>query len=156
MGIVFIRIHSSDVSPDHFYKGPRNIDSYVIHNTDDEVDITLVSSGLTVGSSLEASKLLTSEGIKTKVINVINHKSLGADFCSSVAENKPLMTIYNGAAEVLQSNVSKVLLENNLHIPSKIVGLGFDYGTTGSTAELLQHYQLDAAGVMKKIKEVLS
>lgn len=40
-------------------------------------------------------------------------------------------------------------------IPSKMIELGFDFGTTGNLNELLEIYGLDAKGIIQTIKRKL-
>ncbi len=129
---------------------------YVLHEPISEPDVTIVASGLTVGSALAAADMLAKEGVMARVVNIVNHKSIDQSFAKVIADRKPLLTVYNGHAGVLQANVAKVLLESGHNIPSKMIGLGFDFGTTGGTDDLLQVYGLDANGIVRTVKKIFS
>lgn len=154
-GVVFIRIHSSNITPVQIPSDIRNINWYVVHDPIGEPDLTIIASGITVGSALEAAINLKKENVLARVINLINHKSLDQSFAKMISKQKPLLTVYNGHASVLQANVAKILLESYSNIPSKMIGLGFDFGTTGNLSELLNIYGLDAKGIVRIIKEKL-
>ena len=154
-GVVFIRIHSSNISPVVSLEAVRSINWYVLHEPASEPDVTIVASGLTVGSALAAAYILAREGVMARVVNIVSHKSIDQSFAKVIANRKPLLTVYNGYADVLQANVAKVLLESGHNIPSKMIGLGFDLGTTGSTDDLLQAYRLDANGIASTVKKDL-
>lgn len=151
-GVVFIRIHSSNTKPVQIPNNIRNISWYVVHEPIGDPDLTIVASGITVGSALEAANTMEKESVLVRVINLINHKGLDQSFAKMISNRKPLLTVYNGHASVLQANVAKILLESESNIPSKMVGLGFDFGTTGSLSELLEVYGLDAKGITQTIK----
>ncbi len=154
-GVVFIRIHSSNISSAPLPETVRSIKWYVLHEPLSEPDLTIVASGLTVGSALAATDILGKEGVMARVVNIVNHKSIDQSFAKVIADRKPLLTVYNGYAGVLQANVAKVLLESNCNIPSKMIGLGFDFGTTGGIDDLLQAYGLDANGIVRRVKKDL-
>lgn len=154
-GVVFIRIHSSNITPVQISNDIRNISWYVIHDPIGEPDLTVVASGLTVGSALKAANILKKENVLVRVMNIINHNGLDQSFAKMISDQKPLLTVYNGHASVLQANVAKILLESESNIPSKMIGLGFDFGTTGSLNKLLEVYGLDAKGITQTIKKKL-
>lgn len=153
-GVVFIRIHSSNI-PSISLKTKRNINWYVAHQPISEPDLTIVASGLVVGSALEAAYILEKEGLMIRTINLINHKKLDKSFSKMIPNQKPLLTVYNGYSGVLQANIARTLLETGTNIPSKLVGLGFDFGATGSTNELLHAYGIDAEGIVRIAKKEL-
>ena len=153
-GIIFVRIHSSAV-PLASSTIKRNINWYVAHEPISEPDLAIVASGLTVGSALEAVRVLEKESVMVRIINLINHKGLDESFAKMIPNQKPLLTVYNGYSGVLQANVARSLLETGLNVPSKLVGLGFDFGTTGSTTDLLHAYGIDAEGIVNITKRKL-
>jgi transketolase len=154
-GVVYLRLHSGSV-PAH-ERTPSNSKSFGFYRLygDDNPDITLVSSGLTVGSCLQAAEQLSVQGVTSKVINVVDHRSLTESFVSELTSGKPVLTVYNGAPQFLQSNVSSAVMRCPTKIPSKVLGIGFDVGTTGHLCDLEMYYGLDAEGVLKSAKKML-
>lgn len=154
-GVVFIRIHSSDVKLVDTSNFVRNINWYVVHEPVLEPDLVIISSGLTVGESIEAANILERENIMVRVVNIINHKSLNNDFSRLIVGGKPVLTVYNGNTDVLRASVSMSLMEFGINIPSCIHGIGFDIGTTGDTENLLKKYNLDSISISKKAKALI-
>lgn len=151
-GVIFIRIHSSTIKPIQVSESVRNIDWYIVHEPPSQPDMAIVASGLTVGQAFQAAVILEKEGVMVRVFNLINHKSLKESFARVIPGRKPLLTVYNGHENVLKANVASVIMEYGCCIPSKIHGLGFDFGTTGDTENLLKAYRLDAEGIVQAIK----
>lgn len=153
-GVVFIRIHSSDV---RLYADEvsheANIKAYIVHDPVHDPDMTIVASGITVGTSVDAAKILSNEGVMVRVVNVVDHE-LDRAFAELVVHNKPLVTVYNGQAGILQGNVSAMLLSKNAtNVPSSVSGMGFNFGTTGDLKDLLGAYKLDSLGIVDFIKK---
>ena len=154
-GVVYIRLHAGSV-PKHprVDEVPSGSGFYRLCG-DDESDLTIVSSGLTTGSCLEAADILRKEGITSKVINVVNHRSLSGSFVTELLHGRPVLTVYNGSSYFLHSNVSSAVMCSPIRIPSRISGIGFEVGTTGHLHDLMRHYGLDAEGVVKSVKALL-
>jgi len=117
-------------------------------------DIVLVGAGLTVNSCLEASDQLRSEGVEARVLNVINPNSLDEGFENMIAGGKPLLTVYNGHPRVLRQAVADALLSGYVR-PSKVKGLGFTIGNTGTFAEMQSWTGLDGKGVYEAARSLL-
>jgi len=154
-GVVYIRLHAGLI-PTHEGVG-RNTSRLGFYCLcgNEESDLTIISSGLTTGICLQAADILRTEGIASKVINVVNHRSLSKAFVSEILHGKPVLTVYNGSSQFLQSNVSAAVMRSPVRIPSRISGVGFEVGTTGHLHDLLKHYGLDAEGVVKSVKASL-
>jgi len=151
-GIVFIRIYNFNTIK-ILQNIKRNINWYISYEPKRKPDMTIIASGLMVGFAMQAAFILKKEGVKIRVINIINHRSLNKKFVESIPKNKPLLTIYNGNADVLKMNVAKILLEYNLNIPSKFFGMGFNIGDTGNIKDLLEYYKLDLKNIINFIKK---
>ncbi len=154
-GIIFIRIHSSNVELFDTSKFERNINWYVVYESVSEPDLVIISSGFTVSESIKAAKILEKENIMVRVINIINHKSLNKDFSKLIVGGKPVLTVYNGNSDVLKSCVSMSLMEFGINIPSCIHGLGFNFGATGDIENLIKKYNLDSISISKKAKTLI-
>ena len=101
---------------------------------------------------VEAAKKLDLENIPIRVINVINQKKLDSSFVSLLEPGCPVLTVYNGNPQILQSSVSRVVMESSNLRPSKIKGHGFYFGDTGSIEDLTKAYQLDSEGIISVIQ----
>lgn len=151
-GPIYIRIHNSNTedllfSSDKDYE-TKKLKYYKIKSTDN-VDLSIVASGFTAGHSVTAAKILDEYGIGTQVVNVVDQKSLDADFTRLLPAGRPVLTVYNGEPSILQSSVAKAIFEyGESNFPSRIIGHGFKIGTSGSLEDLIKHYQLDPQGIV--------
>lgn len=80
---------------------------------------------------------------------------LNHDFSKLIVVGKPVLTVYNGNADVLKASVSMSLMGLGINIPSRVYGMGFDIGTTGDMKSLLKKYNLDSIGISKKAKVLI-
>lgn len=154
-GWVYLRTHSNETEPlERDQQDMHNIEFFRVHDEDGVPQAVLVSSGLTLAHSIAAAKrLYVEEGIKTRVINVIDPKSLDGRFTGLLQDGAPVYTVYNGSPHLLQMAVASSVMEdsNNAARPSKVLGYGFKKGTSGKVAELEKHLKLDSQGIFDNI-----
>jgi transketolase C-terminal domain/subunit len=132
---------------------PLGICNHIVH-TDEQYNIVLVASGITVGECIKAAKILQNDGFGVCVVNIIHHNKI-SEILGLLAD-VPILTVYNGVKEVLQGPLAMAAMEDSPYRSSQILGLGFTEGLTGSTAELLQYYGLDSVGIYRKAYEILN
>ncbi|MCF0128341.1 MAG: transketolase family protein [Pseudobutyrivibrio sp.] len=116
-------------------------------------DVTIVATGLEVNESLEAAKLLAADGIDAEVINIHTIKPLDEDIIlKSAAKTGKVVTVEeHSVIGGLGGAVAEVLSEKQ---PTKMLRIGMNdcYGESGPAKALLEKYELDAAGIYKKVK----
>jgi len=153
-GMVVIRSHRADINPlNRDQLDETNISYYkTFEPMSGKARACLVGSGYPVGAMVEAAKKLDLENIPIRVINVINQKKLDSSFVSLLEPGCPVLTVYNGNPQILQSSVSRVVMESSNLRPSKIKGHGFYFGDTGSIEDLTKAYQLDSEGIISVIQ----
>lgn len=152
--VVYIRVCSTSAIECQGLIKERSITYYVVRDVEHNPDITLIGSGFTVNSCIEAAIDLQADGIESRIINVINPNSLDDGFRSLIANDKPLLTVYNGHPRVLRQAVADAVLLGNSR-PSKINGLGFTIGSTGTFSEMQEWTGLGAKGVVGAAKNLL-
>jgi transketolase len=155
-GVVYLRIHSSSVSiRDEQTK--RTIDYYEIDpiSAGKDPDAVIVASGLGVATALDARQILAGKDIHVRLINVVNPKSLDALFAEMIPTGRPLITVYNGAPEVLGYAVSASLHKARRGFTGSMRTLGFKKGTTGTLEELITHFQLDGESIARIVEEAI-
>lgn len=122
----------------------------------DGTDVTLIASGLTVNSALEAAQMLEKDGIDARVINIHTIKPLDEEIVIKAAkETGKIVTIEeHSIIGGLGSAVCDCLCE---HYPAKVLKIGMNdvFGESGSALELLHAYQLDGEEVYTRVKEWL-
>lgn len=120
-------------------------------------DVTIVATGHLVWEALEASKALHEEGISAEVINIHTIKPLDKDaILNSVAKTGCIVTAeehnYLGG---LGESVARVLAENNPS-PQEFVATNDTFGESGTPAQLMEKYGLNANAIIKATKNVLT
>jgi transketolase C-terminal domain/subunit len=149
-GFTYVRLHRGDVQIlDRDPADMRNTDAYAVHRPDKISRLVIAASGFVVGAAIDAARLLEAEeGLPTTVINVVNQKSLHYSLPTLLANDAPILTVYNGNPHTLQANVSSAILSNaDAPRPKFIAGHGFMGGTSGRVKELIRYYKLDADGI---------
>lgn len=120
------------------------------------VDLTIVATGITVASSLEAAEKLAAEGIHAEVINIHTIKPLDEELIIASAKKTGRVVTVEEHSVIggLGSAVCDALSANAPTTVHKI-GMYDVFGESGSAAALLEKYGLDANGIYNKIKEFL-
>ncbi len=119
-------------------------------------DLTLIATGLEVAESLAAAEKLEADGISVEVINMHTIKPLDVDLVvRSAAKTGKVVTVEeHSIIGGLGSAVAEVIAEKQ---PAKLLRIGVEdrFGESGPALKLLEKYELDAAGIYKKVKAFL-
>lgn len=119
-------------------------------------DLTLIATGLEVAESLAAAEKLEAEGISVEVINMHTIKPLDVNLVvRSAAKTGKVVTVEeHSIIGGLGSAVAEVIAEKQ---PAKLLRIGVEdrFGESGPALKLLEKYELDAAGIYKKVKAFL-
>lgn len=120
-------------------------------------DVTIVATGHLVWEALEAAKTLHEEGISAEVINIHTIKPLDEDaILESVSKTNCIVTAeehnYLGG---LGESVSRTLSQK-LPTPQEFVATQDTFGESGSPAQLMDKYGLNANAIVKASKKVIS
>ena len=119
-------------------------------------DVTIVATGHLVWEALEAAKILHEKGISAEVINIHTIKPLDKEIIlKSVAKTKAIVTAeehnYLGG---LGESVARVLAENS-PTPRAFVATKDTFGESGTPAQLMEKYGLDANAIVRSSQEVI-
>lgn len=116
-------------------------------------DVTIIATGLCVGESLEAAKLLAEEGIDAEVINIHTIKPLDTDLVAASAKKtgKVVTVEEHSIIGGLGGAVCEALSEN---APTKVMRIGVNdrFGESGPGAALIKVFGLDAESIVEKVK----
>ena len=127
-----------------------------VYNLNPGKDVTLIANGLLVWEALKAAEALEAEGISAEVLNVATVKPLDSDAilasvgktgCAVVAEE-------HGMAGGLGELVAGVLAAGK-PAPLEFVNGGDRFGESGSPAELIAAFGLDAAHIIAAAKKAI-
>ncbi len=122
----------------------------------DGVDVTIVTTGIMLGRSLEAADLLAAEGVSAHVVHVPTLKPLDETAIVAAAQRTGLVvtaeehTIIGG----LGSAVAEVLGER-LPTPLKRVGIRDVWGESAPNDALLEKYGVTGAHVARAARDLL-
>ena len=128
-----------------------------VYNLNPGSDVTLIANGLLVWEALKAAEALEAEGISAEVLNVATVKpldsaailaSVGKTGCAVVAEE-------HGMAGGIGELVAGVLAAGR-PAPLEFVNGGDRFGESGSPAELIAAFGLDAAHIAAAAKKALA
>ena len=120
-------------------------------------DVTIVATGHLVWEALQASEKLEEQGISTEVINIHTIKPLDEEIIlKSVAKTGCIVTaeehnILGGLGE----SVARCLSLNN-PTPQEFVGTNDTFGESGTPAQLMDKYGLNADSIVSSVKKVIS
>ncbi len=119
-------------------------------------DVTIVACGVLVSEALEAADLLAEEGISAEVIDCISVKPLDDEtILASAAKTGRVVTCEEHSVIGGMGSAVASLLVQNHPVPVRHVGVDDVFGTSGSPAELLAHFGLDAKAIVEAAKGLL-
>ena len=123
----------------------------------DGKDVTIFATGPLVSIALDAGKLLESEGVSARIINIHTIKPIDKDLIIKAAtETKAIVTAEDhNIIGGLGSAVSEVLTEYAL-APLERVGVKYRFGESGKPAELYKKYGLTAEDIVKHAKKAIA
>lgn len=120
-------------------------------------DVTIVATGHLVWEALEAANVLHEQGISAEVINIHTIKPLDKKaILASVEKTKCIVTAeehnYLGG---LGESIARVLAQN-LPTPQEFVATQDTFGESGTPAQLMEKYGLNAAAITNAVKKVMN
>lgn len=139
----YVRMNTSFTLFD--YGGFREGPFYEIPIAQGVPDLTIAASGMLVREVCGAARKLLLQGIKARVLNVVNPKE-PKGIAGLVEPDKPLFVYYNGNPIVLSQPITRELVIERKS-PSVLIERGFELGTTGSISELMAHLGLDSNSI---------
>ena len=120
-------------------------------------DVTIVATGHLVWESLEAAKILHNSGINAEVINIHTIKPLDEkSILESISKTKCVVSAEeHNFLGGLGESISRILAKN-LPAPQEYVATQDTFGESGTPAQLMKKYGLDAASIVEKAKKVIA
>ena len=119
-------------------------------------DLTIVATGICVGSSLEAAEKLAEEGISAEVINICTIKPLDEELIIQSAKKtgKVITAEEHSVIGGLGSAVCDALCKS-YPVPVLKIGVQDVFGESGSAAALVEKFKLDGKRIYEQIKDYL-
>ncbi|SDI14034.1 transketolase family protein [Alteribacillus bidgolensis] len=121
----------------------------------DGKDVSVITNGLTLRSVVDAAAQLEEEGISVNVIDMHTIKPFDDEAVKqAVAKTGKIMTVEeHSVIGGIGSCAAEVIADNNLNCEFSRHGIYDEYVLIGPPAALYNHYDLDAEGVAKRIRE---
>ena len=119
-------------------------------------DVSIFACGHLVWKAIEAGRILEEKGISVEIINIHTIKPLDSTaILASIRKTKCAVTceehnIIGGLGDSIAQLASK-----NLPIPIEFVGTNDTFGESGTPAQLLTKYGLDAPNIVAAAEKVL-
>ncbi len=122
----------------------------------DGSDVTIIATGLMVNEALEASKVLETEGISARVVNIHTIKPLDKELiCRCAKETGVIVTTEeHSVIGGLGSAVAEAVTEC-CPVPVVKIGVNDVYGYSGPAVDLLKDFGLSAENIIKTTKGAL-
>ena len=119
-------------------------------------DAVVFATGIMLAAAMEARDILAAEGINISVVNVHTIKPIDKETVIKYAKKtgKVITAEEHTTVGGLGSAVAEVLAENAPTI-MKRVGLDDTFGTSAPAGELLNHFNLNAAGIVAAVKSLM-
>jgi len=120
------------------------------------IDVSIFACGHLVWKAIEAGRILEEKGISVEIINIHTIKPLdSAAILASISKTKCAVTceehnIIGGLGDSIAQLASK-----NLPIPIEFIGTNDTFGESGTPAQLLTKYGLDAPNIVEAVEKVL-
>lgn len=133
----------------HFEIGKGNI-------VKEGTDLTIVATGICVDSAIDAAGMLADDGVNAEVIDICTIKPIDQELLvASAKKTGKVVTVEEHS--VINGLGSAVLDALSLECPVPVKKLGIQdvFGESGSAADLVKKYELDAEGVYRNVKKFL-
>ena len=122
----------------------------------DGSDVTVIATGLLVNEALKAHEMLKAEGINARIINMATIKPIDREIIIKAAKETGAIVTAEEHSVIggLGDAVSSVVTEE-YPVPVLKVGVEDTFGMSGPAQELLDKFNLNANGIVKKTRAVL-
>jgi transketolase len=123
----------------------------------DGKDVTIIAIGVLVTAALEAAASLAAEGIEARVLNMATVKPIDTGaILAAAGETGAIVTAEEHQKHGgLGSIVAEIVAEHR-PVPVHFVAVNDVFGQSGKPDELLEHYGLTAADIVRAAKQAIS
>lgn len=128
-----------------------------VYNMNEGTDVTIIASGHMVWESIQAAEALEAEGISAEVLNVATIKPLDTEaIIASIAKTKAAVVAEEHNAAGGLGEAVAAALAASCPAPVEFINGQDRFGQSGTPAELLVAYGLDAAHIAAAAKKAIS
>ncbi len=120
-------------------------------------DVTLVACGHMVYKSIEAARLLASEGISVELINMATIKPLDEKaVIDSVSKTGSVVTAEEHQINGGLGDAVAAVIAREHPAPMEMVAVHDRFGESGKPDELMRKYHIDTPDIVRAVKKVLA
>ncbi len=120
-------------------------------------DITLICCGVTVLQAVRAAKILETQGLSVRIINMHTIKPIDKEvILKAVMETRRIVTIEeHNVLCGLGSAVAEVIVESGKACAFTKLGIPDQYVIVGYPEDLYNHYKIDADGIVEAVSALM-
>jgi transketolase len=119
-------------------------------------DVSIFATGHLVWEAILAGEMLGKEGIDAEIINLHTIKPLDDQaILRSASKTRCVVTAEEHQLNGGLGDAVCQLLSRHLPTPVEMIGVNNSFGESGTPAELMKKYGLDAANIVKAVKKVV-
>ena len=119
-------------------------------------DVCIAACGVEVAEALGAADLLAADGIEARVINLASIDPIDADLIAdSAARCGAILTAEEHQIRGGLGDAVAQVVVRSCPVPMDMAGMDGEFGQTGTAAQLLAHYGLDAASLAQRAKALV-
>ena len=120
-------------------------------------DVTIVATGHLVWEAIQAAEKLEAAGVSAEIINIHTIKPLDSDMIIKSAKKTGCVVVAEEHQTIggLGASVSQCLSTNH-PVPMEFVAVNDSFGESGTPAQLMTKYGLDAENIIKKVNSVMA
>jgi transketolase len=123
----------------------------------DGSDLTIIACGIMVYEALLAAKQVQEKGISARVLNFSTIKPMDeAALLAAANETGAIVTVEEHQIAGGMGSAVCEFLARHKPVPIEMIGIPDQFGVSGDSEELLDHYQLRAPFIAKAAEKVLS
>lgn len=118
--------------------------------------VSIFATGHLVWEAILAGEMLEKEGIDAEIINIHTIKPLDEDaIIKSAAKTRCVVTAEEHQLNGGLGDAVCQVLSRNLPTPIEMIGVNNSFGESGTPAELMKKYGLDAVNIVNAVKKVI-
>jgi len=120
-------------------------------------DVTIIATGHLVWEAIQAGEKLAKKGIDAEIINIHTIKPLDAEaILKSVKKTNAVVTAEEHMLNGGMGDSIAQLLSRNYPTPIEMIGVDDTFGESGTPAQLLEKYGLNAENIVKAVEKVIA
>jgi transketolase len=120
-------------------------------------DVSIFATGHLVWEAIQAGEILEKEGIDAEIINIHTIKPLDEQaILQSVAKTRCAVTAEEHQVNGGLGDAVCQVLSRNMPAPVEMVGVNNSFGESGTPAQLMEKYGLNAASIVNAVRKAMS